>query len=249
MLTFELPQWLAPRLIAPLYQKTEQEFEAYHATSGRTAADVIRFVQWTGGLRTTLETTLDDEAYDPEANVILLPQAMLESTQLKALARAAHLGGHALQAKQGTLWYRLSTQAMGFTRWVDRWRNRLVIPTLVLFVALIGGAFLPQSTQAPWNTVWGISILLLLLVGIPFLFFQLLFLFHDKVQQLILLLTEWEASRKATHILEKSHYLARKELNQAWRYLSHYATYRYHTAPCQRRSLDKATAIKTFEDF
>lgn len=158
--------------------------------SGASAAQqVARFGGASGVGVQHISGNLTDN-FDPRTNIISLSDSVFNSTSIAAVGVAAHEAGHAIQHSEGYVPNKIRSVLVPVTQ----------IGTRIAFPLILIGALMIQRTES------------VLLLGIAL--YSLAFLF-----QLVTLPVEFNASRRAIKVLDKSGMLYPDELDGAQKVL------------------------------
>ncbi len=178
-----------PAIIYSVYvgRKVNSTFKEYSNIAsgiGMTASQVARQVLNDKGLYNVevLRTrgNLTDH-YDPKSNAVYLSDSVHDSISVAAIGVAIHECGHAMQASEGYLPYRMRMSTFP----IANIGSRLAIPLIFI------GMLLDSSLMLMGDTTLGFVVMI---VGLIFYSFSTLFTF-------ITLPVEFNASRRAKEIL------------------------------------------------
>lgn len=168
-------------------KSTYNKYSRYQSASGMTGAQAAERLLWAAGITDVrvghVSGNLTDH-YNPSSKVLNLSDTVYNSTSVAAIGVAAHECGHAIQHARGYLPLNLRTAFVP----IANFGSALAWPVILL------GVFINSESSQ-----------LIINAGIIMFSFAVLF-------QLITLPVEFNASRRATMLLEQQGILGQEEL-------------------------------------
>lgn len=191
---------LLPGILLAIYAQSKvtsvySKYSKVRASSGVTAYEMVRAILNRAGLYDVqiqkISGTLTDH-YDPQSKAIRLSSGVFDSSSVAALGIAAHETGHALQYAENYI----PVKARSALVPVVNFTARLMWP--LVFLGIIFGLAVPGNP-----------------IGDIVIYAGLIFYGSSILLSLITLPTEFNASRRATALLNESGILTQAETAQA----------------------------------
>jgi len=193
---------LIPSIILTLFAQAKvrgnlSKFSRIGTRNGKTGADIAKSILSSAGIRdVNVEMLRSDNGdhYDPSSRTIRLSANNFQSSSITAVAVAAHEAGHAIQHNES---YTPLSFRSGFFP-VARFGSVLAWPMIII------GIFLASMGEFS-----------MIFIHLGIILFTVTVIFH-----LVTLPVEFNASRRATEILEAGYYLTDEELRGAKKVLN-----------------------------